>query len=62
MGVTYESQVCAECDLCGKIELTSVMKVIDFKMWLRSRGWTIGKTCLCAECAKKKNNEVSPRV
>lgn len=54
MGVTYESQVVAECDLCGETALTSVMSVVNFKMWLRSQGWTIGKTCLCAKCAKKK--------
>lgn len=62
MGLKYESQVYAECDLCGETELTSVMTVNDFKMWLRSHGWRIGKTCVCDECARKKNNEVSPRV
>ena len=52
MGVFYESQVHATCDNCGDYEMTSTMRLADFKKNLRRKGWRIGMICLCPKCAK----------
>lgn len=35
MSVVYESQCHATCDNCGKIDMTSTMRLADFKKKLR---------------------------
>ena len=52
MGVFYESQIHASCDNCGTYEITSTMRLADFKKYLRKNGWRIGMTTLCPDCAK----------
>lgn len=52
MGVFYESQVYASCDNCGDSDMSSVMKLADFKKYLRKNGWQIGMLTLCPVCAK----------
>ena len=59
MSVVYESQVFAQCDDCSASMLTSVMKVEEFKRYLRSKGWRIGKVCLCPICANENAKGVS---
>ena len=43
MSVVYESQCHATCDNCGKIDMTSTMRLADFKKKLRQEGWRIGE-------------------
>lgn len=50
MGVGFESQVFASCDMCGVDEFSSVRNLVDFKNMLRREGWSIGKTVLCPVC------------
>jgi hypothetical protein len=51
MSVVYESQCHAACDNCGKIDMTSTMRLADFKKKLRQEGWRIGELTFCPECA-----------
>lgn len=54
MGVWYESQVYAACELCSAYEFPCVSSRADFKKYLRAKGWTIGKKTICPGCNKKR--------
>ena len=54
MGVGYESQVYAVCDICGDSECSSMYRLAEFKELLRAKGWTIGKKTICPACNKKR--------
>ena len=50
MSIKYESQVVAECDQCGTIEITSIYTTKEFARMMRKNGWRIGKECICDKC------------
>lgn len=52
MGVNYESQVYAMCDLCRANDACSRYTVTEYKTILRRKGWSIGRRTLCPKCAK----------
>lgn len=54
MGVGYESQVFASCDICHADEFSSTRTLADFKKILRREGWTIGEKTICPECNEKR--------
>lgn len=54
MGVGFESQVFATCDLCGIDEFSSTRTLADFKTMLRREGWTIGAKTICPECNERR--------
>lgn len=54
MGVGFESQVFATCDVCGCDEFSSVRTLADFKRMLRVHGWTFGKKAICPECNERR--------
>lgn len=53
MSVWYESQCGATCDICGESEYSSVYRVNEFKVYLRGKGWSIGKMTTCPACKRK---------
>ena len=54
MGVWYESQVYAACELCGAYDFSGVFRLTDFKKYLRAEGWTIGEKTICPACNEKR--------
>ena len=54
MGVGFESQVFASCDLCGVDEFSSTRTLSDFKDMLRREGWSIGRKTICPECNARR--------
>lgn len=54
MGVNYESQVYARCDLCGANDACSRCTIAEYKTLLRCEGWSIGKRTLCPKCRQRK--------
>lgn len=54
MGVGFESQVFATCDICHADEFSSTRTLKDFKEMLRVEGWTIGAKTICPECNEKR--------
>lgn len=54
MSVVYESQCHATCDNCGKIDMTSTMRLMDFKKKLRKAN-TERKARILAEEKLKKD-------
>lgn len=54
MGVGFESQVFANCDICHCDEFSSTRTLADFKRVLRLEGWTFGKKTICPECNEKR--------
>lgn len=62
MSVIYECQAHAECDRCHDWEATQTMRLADFKKYLRSIGWCIGKETLCPRCNGKEDKTESNYV
>ena len=54
MGVGFESQVYAQCDVCYTDEISSTRTLAEFKKLLRVEGWTFGKNTLCPECNERR--------
>ncbi len=50
MSVKHESQVYANCDMCGENTASSFYTLAEYKSVLRSKGWMVGKRTLCPAC------------
>lgn len=45
------------CDECGCLEVSEYVQKTHMICWLREKGWSFGKRCLCPKCSgKRKKN------
>lgn len=57
MSIEYQVNALACCDSCEKCEGVINMKFNAFKRILRKEGWMVGRTTLCPECRKLRNEK-----